>query len=248
MLAPHRAIDEGSRIDSLLRLIPPGGSLLEIGARNGYMTRSLARGRDELVALDLKRPSIDLPGVTCVAGDARALAFEAGRFDVVLAAEVLEHIPPADLARACRELVRVARRHVVIGVPYAQDLRVARTRCAHCGVINPAYGHVNRFVLEDLERLFHPLRPADVEHVGRTRERTNPLSDALMRLAGYPWGSYGQDEPCIACGEPVGPAPRQSVGSRILTGLAHRLDLALQRRTPPRPKWLHVCFDKPEHD
>jgi hypothetical protein len=248
VLAPHRAIDEGSRIDSLLRLIPPGGSLLEIGARNGYMTRSLARGRSELVALDLQCPRLDLPGVTCVAGDARALAFEADRFDVVLAAEVLEHIPPADLAGACGELARVARRHVVIGVPFAQDLRVARTRCAHCGTINPAYGHVNRFLLEDLGRLFHPLRAAIVEHVGRTRERTNSVSDALMRMAGYPWGSYGQDEPCIACGESVGPAPRQSLGSRILTGLAHRLDLALQRRTPPRPKWLHVCFDKPERD
>lgn len=248
MLVSNRGTDEGSRIDSLLRLIPPGGSLLEVGARDGCMTRSLARGRDELVALDLQRPDIELPGVTCVAGDARALAFEDDRFDVVLAAEVLEHIPPGDVAPACLELIRVARRYVVIGVPFAQDLRVARTRCAHCGSINPAYGHVNRFLLEDLERLFHPLRPASVECVGRTQERTNLVSDALMRMAGYPWGSYSQVEPCVACGEPVGPAPRQSFGSRILTGLAYRLDIALQRRTRPRPKWLHVCFERTERN
>jgi ubiquinone/menaquinone biosynthesis C-methylase UbiE len=235
---------EQARIDSLLRLIPPGANLLEIGSRGGYITHLLTDGRNEVVALDLERPNIHARGISCVAGDVRELDFEADSFDVVLCSEVLEHIPAHDLARACGELVRVTRRFLVVGVPFAQDLRVARTRCAQCGAVNPPYGHVNRFTRDALTALFGQLLPVTVDYVGSTRERTNVLSDSLMRAAGYPWGSYGQDEPCIACGRPVGPAPAPRFGARVLAGLAHRLDRAIAMCTPTRPQWLHVVFEK----
>lgn len=236
--------DEQERIASLLRLLPPGGRVLEIGSRDGYITRLLADRYDEVVALDLTKPNIEAPRVHCVAGDVRSLEFPAEHFDVVLCSEVLEHIPPKDLTQACRELARVTKSHVVIGVPFEQDLRVARTRCAHCGAINPPYGHVNSFDRRRLESLFAPLRAARVEHVATTREGTNAVSDLLMRCAGYPWGSYDQEEPCIPCGGSIGPAPRRSGVAKILSALAVRLDRVLATTRPAKPKWLHVVFAK----
>lgn len=238
------APDEQARIASLLGLLPPGGRVLEIGARDGYITRLLADRYDEVLALDLTKPTIEAPRVDCVAGDVRSLDFPPGHFDVVLCSEVLEHIPPKDLARACQELVRVTKLHVVIGVPFEQDLRLARTRCAHCGAINPPYGHVNSFDRRRLESLFAPLRAVRVEHVATTRAGTNAVSDLLMRAAGYPWGSYDQDEPCIACGGSIGPAPGRAGVARILSALAVRLDRLLATTRPARPKWLHVLFVK----
>lgn len=88
------APDEQARIASLLRMIPSGSTVLEIGARDGYITRLLASRFDAVTALDLRQPSIDAAGVTCVAGDVRSLQFPADHFDVVLCSEVLEHIPP----------------------------------------------------------------------------------------------------------------------------------------------------------
>lgn len=98
----REAPDEQGRIASLLRLLPPGGRVLEIGARDGYITRLLADRYEEVVALDLTKPTIEAPRVHCVAGDVRSLDFPADHFDVVLCSEVLEHIPPQDLAQACR--------------------------------------------------------------------------------------------------------------------------------------------------
>lgn len=236
--------DEQERIASLMRLLPPGGRVLEIGARDGYISRLLTDRYEEVVALDLTEPTIEAPRVSCVAGDVRSLDFPAEYFDSVVCSEVLEHIPPQDLAQACRELARVAKSHVVIGVPFDQDLRVARTRCAHCGAINPPYGHVNSFDQGRLESLFAPLHAARVEHVAATREGTNAVSDLLMRVAGYPWGSYDQEEPCIACGGSIGPAPARSGVARILSALAVRLDRVIATTRPARPKWLHVVFAK----
>lgn len=241
----HDTVDEQARIASLQRLLPAGGRALEVGSRDGYITRLIAGRYTNLVALDLERPSLDLQGVTCVAGDVRSLDWPDDSFDVVLCSEVLEHLPAEDLQRACNELVRVCRRHLLIGIPFEQDLRVARTRCRACGTINPPYGHINRFTASRLTALFDPMRPVHLEKIGRTREGTNAVSDLLMRMAGYPWGTYDQDEPCIGCGNAVGPRPPLRLPGKILSTIAARLDRLLKIGAAERAKWLHVLFEKP---
>jgi len=236
--------DEQARISSLMQLLPPGKNVLEIGARDGYITRLLASRYHETTALDLTEPEIEGPGITSIAGDIRALPWDKNHFDVVLCSEVLEHIPPADLDKACEELVRVARRHIVIGVPYNQDIRNGRTRCAQCGAINPPWGHVNRFDENRLKNLFHPMRSVKQDQVGETRGATNVISDLLNRAAGYPWGTYIQDEPCIQCGGSVGPGPTHTIYTRILSGIAIRLDRFLTNYRQPKAKWIHILFEK----
>ncbi len=231
------------RIGSLLRMLPPGSEALEIGSRDGYITRRIAERFPRVTALDLSRPDIDLPNVECVAADVRALHWPDRQFDAVMCAEVLEHVPAGDLAQACNELQRVVRRHLLIGVPFEQDLRRARTRCGRCGGINPPYGHVNRFTRRDLDALFPTLRPVAEERVGSTRERTTFLAGALMRAARFPWGTYDQDEPCIHCGAAIAP-PTVSIVARCLGSAASRLDDLSIRLTRPRPKWLHVLYER----
>jgi ubiquinone/menaquinone biosynthesis C-methylase UbiE len=62
----------------------------------------------------LEKPTFEFPRVTTVAGDATKLQFPDELFDCVLCAEVLEHIPAVE--KTCRELVRVARHELIIGV------------------------------------------------------------------------------------------------------------------------------------
>jgi len=52
-----------------------------------------------------------------VLGDVRALPFEDAAFDVVVAIDLLEHLPPNDRARAVGEICRVARTRAVIACP-----------------------------------------------------------------------------------------------------------------------------------
>ncbi|MCB2227458.1 MAG: class I SAM-dependent methyltransferase [Desulfarculaceae bacterium] len=234
---------EQERITDLMGLLPSGReSLLEIGARDGYFTGLLRERFDRITALDLEEPEIDLPGVTTVQGDATKLQFPDESFDVVLCTEVLEHIPGVE--RAAAELERVARCELVLGVPYEQDLRFGRLVCLTCGKVNPPYGHLNRFDEHRIAELFPACRVARSGLVGRASERTNWLSDRLMALAGYPYGSYDQQEPCVHCGARL-KRPAPPTGWRRLAGkLGARLLSLEQRLSSPRPIWMHLLLVK----
>ena len=161
-------VREQLRIADLMSLTPKGKRVLEIGARDCYLSRKLTALYPEVVALDLTKPEIDAPGITAVQGDVTGLRFADNAFDTVFCSEVLEHVPPEKLQQACNEIVRVASRYAVIGVPYRQDLRANRTHCLRCGAVNPTTGHLNRFDRQRLTALFPgPRDPAHRTRTGR---------------------------------------------------------------------------------
>jgi len=234
---------EQARISDIFRLVPRGRkSVLEIGARDGYISRRLAEHFAEVTALDLERPTWSIPGVTPVAGDVTRLEFPDDSFDCVVCTEVLEHIP--SLEQACRELVRVARHEILIGVPFRQDTRVGRTTCRRCGKVNPPWAHVNTFDEQVLSRLFSGLVIREKSFIGTNREATNPVSTVLMDMAGNPWGTYDQDEPCIYCGAVLVAPNGRSGLARVYSALAIRLDRLQAGFTKPHPNWIHVVFTK----
>jgi len=236
---------EQQRVADLMALLPDGlRSALDIGARDGFLSRLLADRIGLVTALDLTLPQIDDSRIQCVKGDIAALEFPDGSFDLVFCAEVLEHIPPPILGQACRELMRVSKRWLIIGVPYRQDIRMGRTTCQSCGKSNPPWGHVNSFDERRLHELFADCAAVRTSWVGETREVTNALSSTLMALAGNPFGSYVQDEPCVHCGEPLGmPRPRSTL-QRVATRLAVLAEAAQQPFIAPRGNWIHILFQK----
>jgi SAM-dependent methyltransferase len=245
-LSAYRASErEQQRIEDLLALLPASGrSVLDVGARDGYLSRLLAERFDHVVALDLEPPSIAHARIECVKGDATALAYADETFDAVVCSEVLEHVPPHALLVACSEIARVARDAVLIGVPYRQDVRCGRTLCRQCGRQNPPWGHVNTFDENRLRGLFAPLAVTAISYVGTTREITNVISTALMRAAGYPYGTYEQEEPCIHCGSRLEPPRAASIVGKIVTKLAVAIDRAQRRFTQSHANWIHMRFDK----
>lgn len=234
---------EKARVADLFRIMPRGRkSVLEIGARDGYLTRPLAERFEQVTALDLEKPAFDLPRVTTVAGDATRLQFQDDSFDCVLCAEVLEHIP--DVEQACRELVRVARHEIIVGVPYRQDTRLGRTTCSKCGKVNPPWGHVNRFDEARLAQLFPGLRIKEKSFVGSVNESTNFVSAMLMDFAGNPWGTYIQDEPCLHCGAVLEPPLDRPFLSRACSGVAVRLNQMQMSVSKPHANWIHLVYAK----
>ena len=237
---------EKSRTADLVRLLPRGrGSVLDIGARDGFFSRLLTEHFESVTALDLEMPRFNFPRVINVAGDATNLPFPDSSFDCVFCAEVLEHIPA--LEDACREIARVARHEIVIGVPYKQDTRVGRTTCPQCGKPNPPWGHINRFDESRLAKLFPGLSIQASSFVGSVRSATNRVSTMLMDMAGNPWGTYEQDEPCIYCGSKLLPPARRSMLSRVCSGLAVRIDQVQSRFARTHGNWIHVVLSKDGH-
>lgn len=234
---------EQGRIASLFELIPKHGlSVLDVGARDGYLSLRLSDRFRNVVALDLTKPACVPPGLKWIIGNAAQIPFPDRSFDLVLCAEVLEHIPAKILPRVCAELSRVSRRHLVLGVPYDQDIRLARTTCRACRGKNPPYGHVNEFKEQTLDGLFPAMYREQTEKVGRTHERTNFLSTLLYDWAGNPFGTYEQEELCIHCGAKlIRPSSRSGV-SRALAAAATYLQRGQVALTGRGPNWIHVRY------
>ena len=234
---------EQQRTGDLLRLLPKSRrSVLDAGARDGHFSKLFTEYFAEVTALDLTRPAFVHPGVETVAGDATALAYPDNSFDVVFCAEVLEHIPAVE--KACQELVRVARHEILIGVPFRQDTRLDRTVCGACGAKNPPWGHVNEFDERRLAELFAGTTVVERSFVGENRESTTALAAWLMDVGGNPWGTYGQEEPCMHCGAKLTAPASRSFGQKVCSALAARMNRVQSRLTAPRGNWIHLLLRK----
>jgi SAM-dependent methyltransferase len=245
----HLNEDNQIRVQKFVDMIPSDvNSILEVGARTGCMTSLMCEYHSNITALDLTRPTLDYPGVHTVSGDATNLHFPDDAFDVVVCSQVLEHIPPYLLFKACSELARVAKKYVIIGVPYKQDIRWGRLTCQHCGTINPPYGHVNSFDLEKIEQCFANLTPIKVETLGPRSERTKFISTKLMDWSGNPYGTYEQLEECIQCGKKIIPSVNYGLSMRLSARVAMLINSLQNKIFPGAPWWVHVIFTKSQPD
>jgi SAM-dependent methyltransferase len=111
------------------------GSVLDVGSGGEGVAGWLA-GQWSVTALDTSFESNGtMPGPRQAAprrvvGDGRELPFEDRAFDVVLALDVLEHIPTEDRDRTIAELIRVARRRVIVACPTGRAALAADARLA----------------------------------------------------------------------------------------------------------------------
>jgi hypothetical protein len=98
------------QIDESLAANP--SSCLEIGVGPGVVRDVLRQRGIDVTCVDID-PQLGVERV----GDVRALPCDDGEFDVVLCAQVLEHVPLHDVPTAVGELYRVARRRAVVSLP-----------------------------------------------------------------------------------------------------------------------------------
>lgn len=77
-------------------------------------------------------------------------SFEENSVDTITCMEVLEHVD--DLDRAVGELLRVARKRIIITVPWEE--KVAYNLCVYCYRFTPANCHLRRIDREIVEHLF----------------------------------------------------------------------------------------------
>lgn len=243
--AYRNSVTEQARIADLMSLIPPEvESVIDIGARDGYLSRKLLERIPEVTALDLQQPTIDEPRIRCVQGNAAALDFSDGAFDLVFCTEVLEHIPRPTLEAVCSELARVAKHYVLIGVPYRQDTRVGRTTCQSCGKPNPPWGHVNQFDERTLQDLFPTMEMVKSSFVGTSDHGTNAVACWLMDYAGNPYGAYSQEESCIHCGGAIGQPRPRSLLQKVVTKLAVLAQEVQKPFVSLHGNWIHLLFRK----
>lgn len=147
-----------SSLDSMLdRCVVAPARILEIGVGEGEVMRRVRARFPDATVIGVDLPADDLAsewkslGLTCMFGDATRLPFADGMFDLVLAIEVLEHIPQPD--RALVELARVGSGSLIASVPFEPVWRagnLARRRYVREWGNTP--GHVNHWSRWGFER------------------------------------------------------------------------------------------------
>jgi ubiquinone/menaquinone biosynthesis C-methylase UbiE len=149
----------------------PPEQALEIGCGEGVIADRLYRRWGEVVALDLPDAGLRADwrryaGPRFLHASAHQLPFADNRFGVVVAAEVLEHLP--DPVKGLQEMARVGRRHLVLSVPREPVFR-------SCNLVAGRYvrdlgntpGHLNHWSKRGFVRL--------VSQVAEIKEVTSPF-------------------------------------------------------------------------
>jgi ubiquinone/menaquinone biosynthesis C-methylase UbiE len=150
---------------------PPERRALEVGCGEGVIADKLQRRFGEVVALDLPDAGLradwrGYDGPRFLHASAHELPFDDDRFDVVVAAEVLEHLP--DPVKGLKEMARVGRRHLVLSVPREPIFR-------SCNLVAGRYvrdlgntpGHLNHWSKRGFVRF--------VSQVAEVRDVTSPF-------------------------------------------------------------------------
>lgn len=93
---------------------PRSARVLDVGCGNGFLQRALERHIGSVIGVDYSRPMLEVnPCATTILGSCTELPFADRSFDVVVAANLLHHVPAPERVRTVREMHRVARSSVV---------------------------------------------------------------------------------------------------------------------------------------
>jgi hypothetical protein len=90
--------------------------------------------------------------------------------------------------------------------------------------------------------LFPGLRVLSESFVGTNREVTNMLSALLMDLAGNPWGTYSQEEPCTHCGAVLHTPDSRQTWQRVCSALAVCITRIQSLGARPHANWIHLLL------
>jgi SAM-dependent methyltransferase len=138
--------------DALDAALPdePPATVLEVGVGEGEVVGEVRRRFPDARIVGVDLPDAELAGewhergLAGVFADIARLPFPAGAFDLVLAIEVLEHVP--DPGAALAELERLCRRDLVTSVPREPVWRIANmARGKYLGALGNTPGHVQHW-------------------------------------------------------------------------------------------------------
>jgi len=158
------------RATEMAKLMPTDvASVLDVGTGDGRLLHplvSMLPGDPFVVGLDRSAMALSHLGQQSTQGSADALPFADESFDVVIACEILEHLPEPIYREARAELARVARRSVIITVPNREKLSRATLRCEVCNCRYNRRRHLRRFERETFDGLLDGFTVAATEEFG----------------------------------------------------------------------------------
>jgi SAM-dependent methyltransferase len=248
--------EEEERFQTFTAQLPADvASLLDVGCGNGLFLRHLARqpalANCRLSGVDRSQAALDQVVGETYRASVDDLPFADQEFDAVTCMEVLEHLPGAVFQQALRELARVARRYILVGLPFNEHLRSSLIECpACCCRFNPHY-HLRSFDEAkvrplfdaagfDCRAVFHvlPVRviPASIVLTWRT------LAASSRRMLGRPPRRLPEFSVCPACGCTASSQMHERPSAARGAGRWWHDNLAKLLSVQPTHRWIGALF------
>jgi len=218
--------------------------VLEVGCGDGLIINKVTA--PDTMAVDISvegLKTVNGPSLQCSVTE---LPFGDGRYELVIASELLEHLPDEEYRQALSEIARVARRFILVTVPNKENLTVNLTRCPSCGKQYHRAWHIRSFRPEDMERLFEGFAVVECKAIGPVEQTRTRLEAWLRRTLDWgpppPWPTT-----CPYCGtaqaKPGDQADRTDVGVGGISDSRPARSAMRYFRGRKRP-WLAGLFKK----
>ena len=221
------------RLKTIEQLIPPGmQTVLDAGCGNGAITNALAQ-RYQVTGLDFSPAALEHVQTAKILASVTSIPCADHSFDLVMCNEVLEHLTDSELIQAIAELNRCAKTYLLLSVPNSEQLASGLVRCANCGYVFHAYGHLQSFDLARLDALTS-LRRTDFRVLGPRQRSFHP---ALLRFRQHQLGQWFKPDFALSC--------PHCGGSEFLAKksiLTKTVNACGRLGRPSRPYWLMELY------
>jgi len=227
---------EQKRINFFLSKMPICNRVLELGCADGRIIDRVKA--DYKVGIDFVIKPLRNVKAQVYASNISDLPFDDNSFDVVISSEVLEHLDAITFHKALKEMNRVSSKHIIISVPYREQLIQLLAHCSNCKKYYHAFLHKRSFSDNDFVEMLPDFKIVKSFKFGT---RSN-IPRFLLKLK-YITGSYfiGKSGICPYCGEEkIG--KRSNLFNKTFNYFISFLRILIKYRKTPR--WVIAIYLK----
>jgi len=213
--------EEKDKVQEIIQSIPSEvQSILDVGCGNGNLVNTIVSDFSSkfkpVVGMDISTEALKYVRSEKFLGGISQLPFKDSSFDLVIASEVLEHLPYSDLREGISEIQRVSNRYIIITVPNDEDLESDLRCCPNCFCWFNKHFHMNSFNKSKLNKLFNQAQMKYIKKIGPDIEYIS--YNNYTRL----WFNYQKKYPpasfsiCPQCGHQLEPEASTQENNRIV--------------------------------
>ena len=161
------------RFKDFYSLIPTSAStVLDVGCGNGAFLKYLEDNNSNIISIGYERSQTAIANKVCksqiIAGSADRIEYPDNSFDVVLALEVIEHLPFGIYESSLKELQRIASKYIIISVPFRERQRLIK--CPYCGCSFSPYYHLRSFNEKTMKTIFEGFELLKFSYISKYRD------------------------------------------------------------------------------
>ncbi len=231
---------ERMRIEGTISMVPADvRTLLNVGSGDGRVTNSLA-DRVDVHCVDVCESALENCKGTKTVCSIEALPFAEKIFDLVLATEVIEHLPEQLYSLALLEMERVSRKYILITVPNNELLEMHRTRCQSCSTTYHLWNHLRTFSRDGLNHLFNNFALKQVLEFGETLPVGYRFFYTILNRVGNSW-PFSESAICPCCGHMNLNSDRENLFGKVWKRVVWRM---YEHPIRVRKAFLGVLFER----